>query len=430
MKRTLISILCVLSLTGVSAQQILSEDVTEAQCPVNIGLDEVNNVFTPPAVSESNLKSGLVNTSDIVVTYINFPENAKAAFEYAVSVWEKCISSPVQINLVAKWEELQQSELAHGKPSLFYRNFKGTPQANVFYPVALVEKLTGKEYNNSGEADITCSFNKSKSWYFGIDGKTPVTQYDFVTAVLHEIGHGLGISGFFTTENGVGKYSNSSNSPSVYDYYVFNKNNQRIADVSLFPIPSSELTNQLTSNSLVFNLSAANDNVQEVTIYAPASWENGLSIYHLEKTDYSANAANELMSAHTYKGEAIHNPGSHTLHVLSEMGWDVNSTIMVDELAMSANNNNSKEIESNNLTVYPNPFSGSLTFDCENVNIDSSAEIVITNLSGATVYRQTMYDIKYNPKLKIDLSDIKPGIYLASLTDSNLKTITKRIIKN
>jgi hypothetical protein len=49
---------------------------------------------------------------------------------------------------------------------------------------------------------------------------------------------------------------------------------------------------------------------------------------------------------------------------------------------------------------------------------------------GATVFRETMNDIKYNPKLKVDLSSIKPGIYMASLTDTNYKTITKRIIKN
>ena len=49
---------------------------------------------------------------------------------------------------------------------------------------------------------------------------------------------------------------------------------------------------------------------------------------------------------------------------------------------------------------------------------------------GSTVFHEIMNDIKYNPKLKVDLSSIKPGIYLASLTDANYKTITKRIIKS
>jgi hypothetical protein len=410
-----------------SGQQNLTEDFTEAQSPVNIGMDEVNKVFTPPAVISDNLKSGTTTTGNITVTYVNFPEEARVAFEYAVSIWERCIISPVTINIHANWETLSANMLGHGKPSLFYRNFKSTPQANIYYPIALVEKITGREYNSPSEADITCSFNQSKPWYFGTNGKTPETKYDFVTAVLHEIGHGLGISGFFTAENGVAQYSNSSNSPSVYDYLVFNSNQQRIADKTIFPTPSTELTRQLTSNSLIFNSSKENYEDSNVSIYAPNTWADGLSIYHLKKTDSSLGASNELMNAYAYKGEAIHNPGANTLLVLSEMGWSINS-IDTDETVKSGYE---EEIfASENVNIYPNPFSGSLTFDCENIMDQSSVDIIITDLMGSTVFRETMNDIKYNPKLKVDLSSIKPGIYLASLTDTNLKTITKRIIKN
>ena len=86
MKRTLISILCILTL-GATGQQNLDEDFTEAQILVNIGLDEVNKSFTPPEVRSGNLKSGTERT--INVTYYNFPEDAKIAFEYAVSIYSK-----------------------------------------------------------------------------------------------------------------------------------------------------------------------------------------------------------------------------------------------------------------------------------------------------------------------------------------------------
>jgi hypothetical protein len=427
MKRTLISILCIVSIFSAQGQQNFTEDITEAQSPVNIGLEEVNQVFTPPAINNENLKSGAINTGNIIVTYVNFPEEAKVAFAYAVSIWEKSIYSPVPINVYANWENLSENILGHGKPSLFYRNFKGTPQANIYYPVALVEKITGKEYNKSGDADITCSFNNSKPWYFGTNGKTPENQYDFVTAVMHEIGHGLGISGFFITENGVAKYSNSSNSPSVYDYYVFNSNEQRVADQTLFPSPSTELTKQLTSNSLIFSYSTETDQVKSASIYAPTTWADGISIYHLKKTNNTVGAPNELMNAHAYKGEAIHNPGSKTLNVLSEIGWSVNLSVNEEVVNTGINPDT---FANENVNIYPNPFSDNLTFDCENIDNLSSVDIIITDLMGKTVYRETMNDIKYNPKLKIDLSAIKSGIYLASLTDVNYKTITKRIIKN
>ncbi|HSO87414.1 MAG TPA: T9SS type A sorting domain-containing protein [Draconibacterium sp.] len=427
MKRTLISILCFVTIINAAGQQNYTEDFTDVQSPVNIALEEVNQVFTPPAVNNGSLKSGLTNESEIIVTYINFPEEAKMAFEYAVSIWEQNISSPVPINIHANWDDLSDNLLGHGKPSLFYRNFKGTPQANIYYPVALVEKITGKEYNSSTEADITCTFNKSKPWYFGTNGQTLETQYDFVTAVLHEIGHGLGISGFFIAENGIAKYSNSSNSPSVYDYFVFNTNQQRIADKTLFPSPSAELTKQLTSNSLVFNYSTETNETTDASIYAPSTWTNGVSIYHLIKTDNSVGSPNELMNAHAYKGEAIHNPGVKTLHVLSEMGWSVKSATTDQNVSTG---NDEELFASENLNIYPNPFSSNLTFECGNFNNQTSVDITITDLTGKIVYREKMTGIQYNPKLKVDLSAIKSGIYLASLTDENYKTITKRIIKN
>lgn len=426
MKRTFISILCIFTIINAFGQQESTADFTEAQSPVNIALDEVNKVFTPPADLNSNLKSGTTESS-IIVTYNGFPENAKKAFEYAVSIWAKSIYSPVTITIHASWEVLDKNTLGHGKPSLFYRNFKGTPQANVYYPIALVEKLTGKEYNSDEEADISCSFNSLQPWYLGTDGKTPASQYDFVTAVLHEMGHGLGISGFFTAEDGVARFCNTSNSPSIYDFYVFNTNQQRIADNQLFPCPSEELTRQLTSNSLVFNYLTENSENEETTIYAPSTWVNGVSIYHLKKTDLKAGAANELMSAHAYKGEAIHNPGANTLQVLAGIGWSINSSIEENFISTSAK----EEILANeDLNIYPNPFSGSITFDCENINNLSSVDIKIMDLTGSTVYSETMFDMQYNPKVRIDLSTIKPGIYLASITDTNYKTITKRIIKN
>jgi len=111
----------------------------------------------------------------------------------------------------------------------------------------------------------------------------------------------------------------------------------------------------------------------------------------------------------------------------SQIGWSVNA-INNEDFAITEKGNEKSAIE--NVNVYPNPFSGNLTFDCENISNQSSVDIIITDLMGATVFRETMNDIKYNPKLKVDLSSIKPGIYMASLTDANYKTITKRIIKN
>ncbi len=426
MKRTLISILFLLNSIALSAQQNFTEDSAEAQSLINVGHSQVNKIFTPPVEYQQNLKSAATATGNISVSYINFPEEAKAAFEYAVSIWGESISSPVTINIQASWESIAGNQLGMGKPALFYRNFKGAPAANIYYPVALAEKITGKEYNHANDADIICSFNKSVAWYFGTDGRTPSTKYDFVTAVLHEIGHGLGIAGFFTSENGVAQFANSANLPSVYDYFVFNSNLQRVADKNIFPCPSKELTKQLTSNSLFFNYTLEKSASKSASIYAPGTWAKGMSIYHLEKSSFKTGSPNELMNAFAYKGEAIHNPGENTLFVLSEMGWSVN----LPESGQISTEINREVLSNGNLNIYPNPFMNNVTFDCENVSASSNVDIVISDLAGKTVYRKIMNDIRYNPKLKVDLSDIKPGIYLASITDGNNIKITKRLIKN
>ncbi len=319
MKWMLISFLCIVAISNAVGQKKVFENEVKGETPVNIALDEVNKSFTPPPSSFRNLKSGQKKKSEIIINYVNFPEEAKLAFEYAVSIYEQKISSPVPIVVSATWESLDGNILAQGGSASFHKDFVDAIIPEVFYPIALVEKLSGKEWNDEKDADIICSFDSKRSWYFGTDGNTPRSEYDFVTVVLHEITHGLGMSGFLKVESGVGKISTPGKNPSVYDYYIFNSLNQRIADNSQFTSPSVQLLQQLTSNNLDFT--CVNDcSNSKAEIYAPTSWSNGASIYHLKNP--TSSTARELMSSSIHKGEAIHNPGENTFRILSEIGWD------------------------------------------------------------------------------------------------------------
>ena len=322
MRWTLISLLCIITVNSAFGQKILSENEIQGKSPINIGLDEVNKLYVPPTNGNVILKSAMSKECDINVTYVNFPEEAKVAFEYAIDIWEQNISSPVPINILVKWEKLNGNELANCQAATYQKNFPAAPLNNVYYPIALVEKLMGKEMNGSKDADIICSINSSADWYFGTNGNTPNSKYDLVTVALHEITHGLGFSGFFEDENGVGKLSNPTNSPSAYDYYVFNHQNQRISDNNIFRSPSDELHNQLTSNSLNFNYADEYNFEGSATIFAPVTWNPGGSIYHLKSSNQSSEKTPELMSPFSFKGQAIHNPGENTLHILSEIGWN------------------------------------------------------------------------------------------------------------
>lgn len=358
MRGTLISLtICFITIFNAFGQG--QEDVISAKSPINIGLDEVNKTFVPPALSYRNLKSGSVKECTINVAYLNFPEEAKDALSYAISIWEQQISSPVAINIVARWEYLEGKIIANGCPTTFHKNFVEAPLTDIYYPVALAEKLAGRELNGSKEADIECIFNSNKSWYFRTDGNTDATKYDFVTIALHEIAHGLGIAGFFDGDNGIGQFDNPTKTPSIYDFYVFNNLKQRIADNNLFTSPSSALLNQLTSNNLNFSFTEEN-NIQGENIYAPQVWNSGASIYHLKEANVNAGEKNELMSPFSYKGEAIHNPGEKTLHILSEIGWnavtlklteirDIEET--AEYLSVKTNNISSASIDNSTLKM-------------------------------------------------------------------------------
>ncbi len=315
MRGTLISFLwCIVATSSVSGQVL--DEKFESESPVNIGLDKVNRTFVAPAPQLKSAKA----KSTFAVNYVNFPEEAKRAFQYAVSIWEHNISSEVPIYIQASWENLEGNIIAQSRPALFYKNFSKAPLRDVYYPVALVEKLMGKEKNTSKQPDIICSFNKLKSFYFGTDGNTPVTQFDMVSVALHEIAHGLGISGFIIDKNGVGSIENPTNSPSAYDYYIFNTNKQQIANTSLFKSPSVDLHYQITSEELDF-LSVVNNDQRISALYAPRTWQSGASIYHL-KQGANGPEDSDLMTPYSYKGEAIHNIGRNTLQILSEIGWE------------------------------------------------------------------------------------------------------------
>ncbi len=319
MKWTIFFVIYIILTNSVNGQKCLFMDGVEGEYAINVASGKIEKSFAPLPMDFEQLKSVSAKKSEIEVTFIDFPEHAKTAFLYAASIWENIISSSIPIHIIAKWDTLSNSIASKSRPSLNFRTFEGARIADVYYPVALVEKLLGEEAN-PGDPDIICTFNKNMAWYFGTNGNTPTNSYDFVTAVLHEIAHGLGFYGFLKDEDNSGFFNNASNLPSIYDYYIFNESNQQISDKSIFNSPSVELHQQLTSNRLKLYKPREISSNQEIIdwIYAPEKWEEGSSIYHFKES----TSSNQLMSKELKKGKAVHYPGETVIKVLSELGWE------------------------------------------------------------------------------------------------------------
>ncbi len=278
----------------------------------------------PPKEFLNPLKSAS-KTSDIIVTYVGFPDSVKAAFERAVEIWESLLSSPVPIYMLAEYKVLNSQTLGSCGAQYYYINFDNAPLPDTYYPVALAEKIMEREITGPDNYDIMASFNSSIPWYFGTDGQTPFSKYDFVSTVLHEIAHGLGFIGFFKANlrARTGSYGYNDNLPAVFDRRVENQAGGHLADKSTYWNPSMELYSSMVSDQLYADSPAALTlgDGERPRLYAPQTFKEGSSIYHLNDQSYPYGTSNALMTHAAGMGEAIHNPGPLTLGILADIGW-------------------------------------------------------------------------------------------------------------
>jgi hypothetical protein len=140
------------------------------------------------------------------------------AFQFAADVWGSLLDSPVPIYIQSSFDPLSCSATAGtlgaaGAIQIF-ANFPGAEVPDVWYHVALANKLAGEDLapgpNGTDADDIVAFFNSNLGtpsclattfWYYGLDANHGA-GIDLVTVLLHEFGHGLGFSNFITEATG------------------------------------------------------------------------------------------------------------------------------------------------------------------------------------------------------------------------------------
>lgn len=361
MKKLLVWFLFLIFAGGSFGQESLKKKGFQIPFPVCYASHDSTCSFVhSPEFNHNHLKSGTIGKASFEITYVGFPFEAQQAFQYAVEIWQNLIQSKVPIRIQANWRSLSSGVLGSCGPADYFSNFNSTQLWNCYYPVALVEKMLGEEVNKPNEFDIIASFNKDfQNWYFGTDGKTPAKQYDFVSTVLHELAHGLGFSGFFYSVNGRAGYGSGDNLPAVFDYYVMNKNAEKLVNTKIFNNPSVKLHTNLTSGWLNFDTRLELSDFPR--LFAPVSWDSGSSIYHLDDTLYPTGDPNSLMTPFTGSGEAIHSPGQSALSMLYDMGWKSISIkhkqlkdmeLMTAPLSFDAQVESDYELDQNNVYLF------------------------------------------------------------------------------
>ena len=312
--------LFIISVYQIQAQGLKSNSAVTGVCYAG---NKVNKIYIPPPkVFREN--KGFKGGGSIIVYYNGFPEQEKAAMEYAISILKAMLPSDAKLTIKAYWKKITSSGvLGNSRITGFAAGWGINAQKPfVFYPVALAEKIAGKSLNEDEEGDIELVLNSSISWYLGTDGNTPVKKYDLVTVILHEICHGLGFFDSMDTDDDVtvGFYGIGT-IPIIYDTFVENLTEKKLTDTLLFDNNSVNLLEEFTGSQLYFNGPLVDRYTlrTRARLYAPATWDPGSSISHLDEV--RTLPVNSLMTPYIDLGEAIHDPGKLTFSMLGDLGW-------------------------------------------------------------------------------------------------------------
>jgi hypothetical protein len=250
---------------------------------------------------------------------------AKAAFQAAVDIWSNVVSSPVPIRIRAQFTTLGSTTLGSAGPSAACTVSGGV--SNTYYASALADKINGARFCSAllnRDYEISANFNSTFSnWDFGTSG-TPVSgRYNFLTVVMHEIGHGLGFYGYMTASGGTGSYSVIS----PYDRFA-----QTGAGTALlaFANPSTALGAQLVSNDTWFNGTIAKSSnggsrpKLETRFFSGADngFRAGSSYSHADDNLYTGTP-NGLMTYALSTAEVYTDPGPIVRGMFTDIGWAV-----------------------------------------------------------------------------------------------------------
>lgn len=167
-------------------------------------------------------------------------EQRRNVYEFVAKFWGRRLRSDVSIEVLGFFPKLRctatQAVLGAAGPTYIFSDFPNAKRTATWYPVALANKLTGLPLVDDPDpfvrADIISFFNPNlgqpnclagATFYLGLDGKAATNQIDFLTTVLHEVGHGLGFLTFTDGETGLQQPLDETDTvglPTIWDHLM------------------------------------------------------------------------------------------------------------------------------------------------------------------------------------------------------------------
>lgn len=273
-------------------------------------------------------------------------QRRRIAFEYAAKRWSEQISGTIPIKIQATCSTTLPAGtpsrppfLASARPAQYLSNGAAgggpLPLDDTFYPSALANQLSNEDNVVGGTRnDIVVNCNDYydsngtdatdlRRWYYGLDGNPRTFEpdsedFDFVSTVLHEIGHGLGFVSHIGTD---GSYLAAK--PSIWNRLMKNGAGTDITSLNQSQRAAATISGDVfiaSPNVVLYN------NGNPAKVYSPNPLEPGSSMSHFDEATYSAaDSLNELMTPASSFGS--HNFGPLAMNALRDMGYS-----MLDQL--------------------------------------------------------------------------------------------------
>ncbi len=159
-------------------------------------------------------------------------EQRLIAFEFAASIWEELLDTPVEIVVRSNFDPLActptSATLGSASPATASANFDGALLPDTWYAAALANRLSGVDLAPDVH-DLQARFNanlgttgclEASGWYLGLDNNFGA-NIDLVTVLLHEFAHGLGFTSFFNRATGA-LLVDSETGVAMPDVYMLN----------------------------------------------------------------------------------------------------------------------------------------------------------------------------------------------------------------
>lgn len=247
---------------------------------------------------------------------------AQLAFQAAVDIWARIVTSSVPIKVNATFAPLDPYVLGSASACAGYYN--GIGDGQTIYPSPLADAIKGADqsalYSGAPDCDIDALFSSDPSagFYYGTDGLPPLDKVDFESVVLHELGHGLGFGGSFQVSAGLGSRSSRPYTFDRYAYDALTGGSPLLAEISGTTL-ASKLQNGTNAWGGPSGVSASGG--VRPHLYAPSVWEDGSSFSHLDESTYGYGDPDSLMTPYIAPQEAVHTPGVIAVGMFNDLGW-------------------------------------------------------------------------------------------------------------